>query len=142
HFGNRRSNQDQRIACNQPKSELNYQTQTGLQVQPGAARNDARRGDPNWNPTMISHVGYSNSTSFHAQLQHRFSNGLSLQWFYVYSHILTTTDASGFSDGSDGALVPQNSGILGNPNLSSSQRLKLVYYNTGSVPPHVISWNG
>jgi len=91
---------------------------------------------------MISHVGYSNSTSFHAQVQHRFSNGLSFQWFYVYSHILTTTDAGGFSDGSDGALVVQNSNILGSPNLSLSQRLKLVYYNTAAVPPHVISWNG
>jgi hypothetical protein len=87
-------------------------------------------------------VGYSNSTSFQAQLQHRYSSGLTLQWFYVYSHILTTTDSGGFSDGSDGALVPQNSGILGNPNLSLDQKLKLVYFNTGSVPPHLISWNG
>ena len=46
------------------------------------------------------------------------------------------------SDGSDGALVVQNSDILGNPSLSLSQRLKLVYYNTASVPPHLISWNG
>ena len=142
YIGNHGSNLEQRVALNQPISAWNYQTQTGLQVQPGAAGGDARRVDPNWNPTMISHVGYSNSTSFQAQLQHRFSNGLSFQWFYVYSHILTTSDAGGFSDGSDGALVPQNSDILGNPNLSLSQRLKLVYYNTASVPPHLISWNG
>jgi hypothetical protein len=142
YIGNHGSNLEQRVALNQPISAWNYQTQTGLLVQPGSAGNDARRADPNWNPTMISHVGYSNSTSFQAQLQHRFSNGLSFQWFYVYSHILTTSDAGGFSDGSDGAQVPQNSGILGNPNLSLNQKLKLVYYNTGSVPPHVISWNG
>jgi len=142
YLGNHGSNLEQRVALNQPISAWNYQTQTGLQVQPGGAGADARRADPNWNPTMISHVGYSNSTSFQAQLQHRFSNGLSFQWFYVYSHILTTSDSGGFSDGSDGALVVQNSDILGNPNLSLSQRLKLVYYNTGSVPPHLISWNG
>ncbi len=142
YIGNHGSNLEQRVALNQPISAWNYQTQSGLQVQPGSAGADARRANPNWNPTMISHVGYSNSTSFQAQLQHRFSNGLSFQWFYVYSHILTTSDSGGFSDGSDGAAVPQNSGILGNPNLSLSQRLKLVYYNTASVPPHLISWNG
>lgn len=142
YIGNHGSNLEQRVALDQPISAWNYQTQTGLQVQPGGAGNDARRADPNWNPTMISHVGYSNSTSFQVQLQHRFSNGLSFQGFYVYSHSLTTTDSGGFSDGSDGALVPQNSDILGSPNLSLSQRLKLVYYNTGSVPPHLVSWNG
>jgi hypothetical protein len=142
YIGNHGSNLEQRVALNQPVSALNYETQTGLQVQPGSAGADLRRIDPNWNPTMISHVGYSNSTSFQAQLQHRFSSGLSFQWFYVYSHILTTSDSGGFSDGSDGALVPQNNDILGNPNLSLSQRLKLVYYNTASVPPHLISWNG
>ena len=105
YIGNHGSNLEQRVALNQPISAWNYQTQTGLQVQPGAAGADARRANPNWNPTMVSHVGYSNSTSFQAQLQHRFSNGLSFQWFYVYSHILTTSDAEGFSSGSDGALV-------------------------------------
>ncbi len=142
YIGNHGSNLEQRVALNQPESAWNYQTRTGLEVQPGAAGADARRVDPNWNPTMISHVGYSNSTSFQAQLQHRFSQGLSLQWFYVYSHILTTSDSGGFSDGSDGALVPLNGNILGEPSLSLSQRLKLVYYNTSQVPPHLISWNG
>ena len=87
------------MALNSPISAWNYQTQTGTAVQPGAAGNDARRANPNWNATVISHVGYSNSTSFQAQLQHRFSNGLSFQWFYIYNHILTTTDEGGFSDG-------------------------------------------
>jgi hypothetical protein len=142
YIGNHGSNLEQRVQLNQPVSAWNYQTATGLQVQPGAAGADARRMNPNWNPTMVSHVGFSNSTSFQAQLQHRFSHGLTLQWFYVYSHILTTSDAGGYSDGSDGALVYQNSQILGNPNLSLNQRLRLAYYNTASVPPQLISWNG
>jgi len=142
YIGNHGSNLEQRVTLNQPESSLNYETRTGLNILPGGIGADARRPDPNWNPTLISHVGYSNSTSFQAQVQHRFSSGLSLQAFYVYSHILTTSDSGGFSDGSDGALVPLNSKILGEPNLSFSQRLKLVYYNTGQVPPHLISWNG
>ncbi len=142
YVGNHGSNLEQRVAVNQPESAWNYQTATGLQVQPGAAGADLRRANPNWNPTMVSHVGYSNSTSFQAQLQHEFSNGLTLQWFYVYSHILTTSDSGGFSDGSDAALIYQSNDILGNPNLSLSQRLKMGYYNTASVPPHLISWNG
>ncbi|MFN7995018.1 MAG: carboxypeptidase regulatory-like domain-containing protein [Bryobacteraceae bacterium] len=142
YIGNHGSNLEQRVQLNQPISAWNYQTATGLQILPGGSGADARRANPNWNPTLISHVGYSNSNSFQLQFQRRLTSGLNLQAFYTYSHILTTSDAGGFSDGSDGALVYQNSTILGNPNLSLSQRLKLVYYNTASVPPHVISWNG
>lgn len=142
YIGNHGSNLEQRVGFNQPESAWNYQTRTGEQVKPGGAGADLRRQNPNWNPTLISHVGYSNSNSFQAQVNRRFSSGLSFQWFYVYTHTLTTTDAGGFSDGADGALVPLNADILGNPNLSLNQRLKLVYYNTNSVPPHVISWNG
>jgi hypothetical protein len=44
--------------------------------------------------------------------------------------------------GAGGALLPLNSGIAGEPNLSLSQRLKLVYYNSSGVPPHQMKWNG
>lgn len=142
YIGNHGSNLEQRVAVNQPESAWNYQTRTGLLAEPGNAGADLRRANPNWNPTMVSHVGYSNSNSFQAQVQHQFSSGLSLQAFYVYSHNLTTSDAQGFGSGSDGALVYQSNDILGNPNLSLSQRLKLAYYNTGYVPPHLINWNG
>jgi hypothetical protein len=142
YIGNHGSNLEQRVGWNSPESAWNYQTQTGLQVLPGAAGADARRPNPNWNGTLISHVGYSNSNSFQVEAQRQFLDGLSFQWFYTYDHILTTSDAGGFSDGADAATVPLNSTILGNPNLSLSQRLALVYHNSNAVPPQMMKWNG
>ena len=142
YIGNHGSNLEQLLAWNSAQSAWNYQTQTGLQSQPGGEGADSRRPNPNWNGSLESHVGYSNSTSFQAEIQHRYSSGLTFQAFYVYSHVLTTSDAGGFSDGSDGATLPENSTILGNRNQTLSQRLKLVYYNTNGVPPHLLSWNG
>jgi len=142
YIGTHGSNLEQLTAWNAAESAWNYQTRTGLQIAPGAAGTDARRANPNWNGSMESHVGYSNSQSIQAEVARRFSNGLSFQWFYVYDHALTTTDEGGFSSGGGGATVPLSIDVLGEPNLSLSQRLKLVYYNSGSVPPHQIKWNG
>lgn len=142
YIGNHGSNLEQRVGWNSAESAWNYQTQTGLEVLPGTAGADARRPNPNWNGTLISHIGYSNSNSFQFQVQRRFASGLSFQWFYTYDHILTTSDSGGFSDGSDASTVPLNSTILGDPNLSLSQRLKLVYNNSNAVPPQMIKWNG
>jgi Carboxypeptidase regulatory-like domain len=142
YIGTHGSNLEQRLAWNSAEAELNYQTQTGLAALPGGQGADLRRPNPNWNGYVESHVGYSNSHSIQAQIQRRFSSGLSFQAFYVYDHALTTSDEGGFGSGSGGAMVPENTNILGNPKLSLSQRLRLVYYNSGSVPPHQIRWNG
>lgn len=149
YIGTHGSNLEQLMNWNTPESAYNYELRTGLEILPGAAGADARRPNPNWSGLVNrgtagfeAHVGYSNSHSIQAQIEHRYSNGLSFQWSYTYDHALTTSDAGGFSDGADGAIVPLNSNILGEPNLSLSQRLKLIYYNSGSVPPHQIKWNG
>jgi hypothetical protein len=142
YIGTHGSNLEQLMAWNNPESAYNYEVRTGTQVLPGASGADARRPDPNWNGKFESHVGYSNSQSIQAQVERRFSNGLSFQWSYTYDHALTTTDENGFGDGAGGATVPLNSGIRGEPNLTLSQRLKLVYYNSNGVPPHQIKWNG
>lgn len=142
YIGTHGSNLEQLMAWNSAESALNYELRTGLVYQPGGTGADLRRPNPNWNGSLESHVGYSNSTSFQAQVERRFSSGLSFQWSYTYDHALTTSDAGGFSDGADGATVPENSTILGEPNLTLSQRLALVYYNSGSIPPHQIKWNG
>lgn len=64
---------------------------------------------------------------------------------------MTTTDAGGSQAGdgninSNGASyayeVPMNSEILGDPNLTPDQRLRLGYTNSGDVPPQHIRWNG
>jgi len=142
YIGTHGSNLEQRLAWNSAESALDYEMRTGLAFQPGTSGADLRRPNPNWNGTLESHVGYSNSNSFQAQIERRFSNGLSFQWSYTYDHALTTSDEGGFSAGGGGALVPENSTILGEPNLTLSQRLQLVYYNSGFVPPHQIKWNG
>jgi hypothetical protein len=142
YIGTHGSNLEQLTAWNNPESAYNYEVRTGLLVQPGGSGADLRRPNPNWNGRFESHVGYSNSHSIQAQVERRFSSGLSFQWSYTYDHALTTTDESGFGDGAGGAILPLNSGIAGEPNLSLSQRLKLVYYNSAGVPPQQIKWNG
>ncbi len=142
YIGTHGSNLEQLTAWNNPESAYNYEVRTGLLVQPGNSGADLRRPNPNWNGRFESHVGYSNSHSIQAQVERRFSSGLSFQWSYTYDHALTTTDESGFGDGAGGAILPLNSGIAGEPNLSLSQRLKLVYYNSSGVPPHQMKWNG
>jgi len=142
YIGNHGSNLEQRLAWNSAEAALNYEMQTGLVALPGAAGADTRRPNPNWNGTLESHVGYSNANSFQAEIQRRFATGLEFQLFYTYNHTLTTSDESGTGDGSGGALVPMDSTILGDPNLSLSQRLKLVYYNSALVPPNRVTWNG
>lgn len=138
YIGNHGSNLEQRMAWDSSQAQLNYQAQTGLAA---STNPDTRRPNPNWNASMESHLGYSNANSFQAEVQRRFSNGLAFQWFYTYNHTISTSDANS-GDGGDGAFVPENSTILGNPNLSASQRLKLVYANSAMVPPQRITWNG
>lgn len=141
YIGTHGSNLEQRMNWNSATAQWNYQTQTGLAAPVNA---DLRRPNPNWNGNVESHVGYSNSQSIQAEVQRRFAEGLSFQWFYVYDHALTTSDEGGFGDGAgNGAFfVPENSTILGDPNLTLSQRLKLGYYNTNQVPAHTMKWNG
>src|SRR4030095_8679365 len=38
--------------------------------------------------------------------------------------------------------VPENIQLLGNPNLSYDERLRLGYYNSTNIPPHRIRYNG
>jgi hypothetical protein len=142
YIGTHGGNLEQRTNFNPFESAWNYQTRTGLQVLPGAQGQDARRADPNWNWTTESHIGYSNSHSFQAEFDRRFSGGLTAQASYTYNHALTTSDEGGFGDGSGGALVPDNINILGEPNLTLDQRLRLVYYNSGFVPPQAVKFNG
>lgn len=142
YIGTHGSNLEQRVAWNTPETVLNYINRTGLNVVAGSKGNDLRRFNPNWNPTLESHVGFSNSNSAQLQVERRFSQGLSFQAFYVFTRALTTTDAAGFGSGGDGASVPENKNILGNPSLTMDQRMRMVYYNSAAVPPHQIKWNG
>ncbi|MCU1258279.1 MAG: hypothetical protein JWO80_1164 [Bryobacterales bacterium] len=158
--GNHGSNLQQNWDVNAPLSKYNYQAQNRTAAPTFAY---SRQLDPNWNLTgadgVLRHNGYSNSNSIQASIERRFSSGLSFQMFYAFTRSLTTNDSGGFSFGGAGGFnasssgngsqgggtsgsVPANSEILGNPNLSDSQRLRLLYTNSSQVPPQRVTWNG
>jgi hypothetical protein len=158
--GNHGSNLQQNWDVNAPVSRYNYQAQTGVLAPTLAYQTQL---DPNWNLTgadgVLMHNGYSNTNSVQAILAKRFSNGLSFQFFYTYAHAMTTNDSGGFTFGGANGInasstgsgnqgggtsgsVPANSEILGDPNLTASQRLRLLYTNSSQVPPQRITWTG
>ncbi len=148
YIGNHGSGLEQRWAYNDPISIYNYRAQTGLV---GSTNADTRRPNPNWSGQAVEHNGYSNTQSVQFEYEHRYSQGLTVQAFYTFAHAMSTSDASGNSSGdgniaANGSgysfLVPMNGEIIGNPNLSPSQRLRLGYTNSGDVPPHHVRWNG
>ncbi|MGE5645395.1 MAG: TonB-dependent receptor domain-containing protein [Acidobacteriota bacterium] len=148
YVGTHASNLEQRWAYNDPITLWNYRAATG---EIGSTNADDRRLNPNWNFQSVHHDGFANSHSLQAEFEHRTSKGLTFQAFYTWAHAMATTDAGGYSSGNGSAnavgsgyafLVPQNAQILGNPNLTDSQRLRLGYANSGDVPPQHIRWNG
>ncbi len=51
-------------------------------------------------------------------------------------------NGTGNIGGSGGATVPENIELLGEPNLSYKQRLKLAYFNNTTIPPHRFTLDG
>lgn len=148
YVGDRGSNLEQRYALNNREPQINYENRTG-NAPPGNL--DLTRVNPNWNfgNGVIAKNGYSNTHSVQAQIQKRYSNGLALQAFYVFTRSITTSDAGGGSsgngsinDGAGGTLVPEQIQVVGAPKMTSDQLLRLVYYNSTAVPPHKLVWNG
>lgn len=152
YIGNHGANLEQRWRWNDPESVWNYQARTG-QIAPANA--DLRRANPNWSSgccnAPVRHNGFSNGHSFQAEVERRYSNGLAFQWFYAFSRVLTTSDTGGYNFGSNGInssgsgtafAVPESQVILGAPQLTEEQRLRLGYANSDSVPSHRVRWNG
>jgi hypothetical protein len=137
---------EQAYTLNSLESAFNYATRTGQAPDPNA---DLRRVNPNWNLRAKDRSGFSNSHSAQVEVERRFSNGIAFQGFYTFIRSLTTTDAGGFVPGNSGfndvrlgAAPPENIDILGEPNLSYDQRLRMVYLNSTEVPPHHFRFNG
>jgi hypothetical protein len=152
YIGNHGSNLEQRWRWDDPTAAWNYQAQTGLLA---PSNSDLRRANPNWNSgccnAPVLHNGYSNNHSAQVEVDRRYSNGLAFQWFYTFSHAMTTSDTGGYSFGSNSInssgsgsafAVPENQVIVGAPSLSPDQRLRLGYANSDSVPAHHVRWNG
>jgi len=152
YIGNFGSNLEQRWRWNDAESEFNYQARTGL-ARP--TNPDLRRVNPNWQSgccnAPVRHNGFSRTNSFQAEVERRYTSGLAFQWFYTFTRSLTTSDTGGFNFGSSGInssgsssayAVPENIVILGAPQLSEDQRLRLGYANSVEIPAHRIRWNG
>jgi hypothetical protein len=137
---------EQEAGINNQEPVYRYVTETG-QLPPHIR--DQLRVNPNWSLVVLNHTGFSNTHSGQVQFERKLSSGLGFQIFYTYTRSLTTTDAGGFSDGAQGindttggGMVPENLQLWGNQNLTYDQRLRLVYYNSTSIPPHRITFNG
>ena len=154
YIGNHGSNLEQRWNWNSVEADYNYATRTGL-ARP--SNTNLMRANPNWDGSYgyTAHNGYSNTHTLQAELERRFSNGLSFQTFYTFARSLSTSDADGSSSGNggmnnvgkgDGAgstfMVPQNINLPGVPNLTPDQLLRLGYSNSSAVPSHHVRWNG
>lgn len=148
YIGDRGSNLEQRYALNNQEAQYNYEIRTG---QAPPANRDFTRVNRNWNfgNGVLAKSGYSNTHSVQAQIERRYSAGLAFQVFYTFTRSLNTTDAGAATSGNGGIndttgvpLVPENIQILGEPNLSYDQRLRLGYYNSTQIPPHRVVWNG
>ncbi|MCC6538400.1 MAG: TonB-dependent receptor, partial [Bryobacterales bacterium] len=144
--GNHGRDLEQRFNINSVESEYNYQARTGV-ARPSLA--DLRRANRNWNFLAANHTGYSNNHALQAELERRYSNGLAYQIFYTLTRALNTTDAGGFTSGNGGInntdggnAVPENINIIGAPNMTYDERLKLIYYNSREVPAQRVRYNG
>lgn len=145
YIGDHGNGLEQRYNINAREAEFNYVARTGL-APPG--NRDLLRANKDWNFLAANHTGYSNSNSLQAEIERRYNGGLAFQWFYVFTRSLTTSDAGGFTSGNgninsiDGVFaVPQNSQILGSPNLTYDQRLRLGYQNSSNIPAHRVRYN-
>lgn len=147
-------NLEQQFSVDPQEPKYSYALRTGLKP-PGQSALLAAQ--PFWGLIGINHTGFSHDNSAQLEFHRRFASGVSFQWFYTYVRALTTTDPGGFSDGntsptggngngklggSGGASVPENIQLLGEPNLSYNQRLRLVYFNNTTIPPHRITFDG
>ena len=146
YLGNHGRDLEQRFSINARESEWNYQARTG-EIRPGNP--DLRRVNPDWSFRAADHSGFSNSHSLQAEIEKRYSKGVAFQWFYTFNRALTTSDAGGFTSGNGNINatgtgnfeVPAQVQLLGAPNLSYDDRIRLGYFNSGNIPAHRTRWN-
>ena len=147
----------QNYDVNDAEPNYNYAVRTGL-MPPGDS-SALLQGCPGVDRCIANnHTGYSRDHSFQAEVHRTFASGVSFQAFYTFTRQLSMDDPSGSglsstsvnggsgnglrNNGGGGAPVPENFEILGEPNLSYAQREKLVYFNSTTIPPHNVTFNG
>jgi hypothetical protein len=110
------------------------------------------RVNPNWEfGGTKTRTGYSNTNSFQAEIERRYSSGMAFQLFYTFTRSLTTSDAGGYTSGGAPANandtsgqggIPENIHFFGEPNLSYDERLRVLYHNSSQIPGHRVRYNG
>ena len=110
------------------------------------------RVNPNWEFSgSKTRTGYSNTNSFQAEIERRYSSGMAFQLFYTFTRSLTTSDAGGYTSGGAAAnandtsgqgAIPENIHFFGEPNLSYDERLRVLYHNSTQIPGHRVRYNG
>jgi hypothetical protein len=147
YIGDHGLDMEQKFAVNSREAEYNYVARTG---QAPPSNRDLMRQNKDWAfSNATNRTGYSNTHSAQVEFERRLTKGLALQWFYVFSRALTTTDAGGFASGGGSinstngiSEVPENIQLLGAANASYDERLRLGYQNSTNIPPQRIRWNG
>jgi hypothetical protein len=144
----------QNYDINDAEPGYNYSVRTGL-IPPSDT--NKLRGVLNWTVFGANHTGYSRDHSFQAEVHRTFAGGVAFQAFYTFTRQLNTEDpagaglssnsfnggsGSGQLGGSGGASVPQSFEIQGEPKLSYQQLERLIYFNSITIPPHNITFNG
>jgi hypothetical protein len=129
--------------------EYSYVARTKL-APPG--NRDLMRVNKDWEFSGTkTRTGYSNTNSFQAELERRYSSGMAFQVFYTFTRSLTTSDAGGFTSGGAPANandtsgqggIPENIHFFGEPSLSYDDRLRVLYHNSSAIPGHRVRYNG
>lgn len=146
YLGNHGSSLEQRNSINSREAEFNFVARTG--EAPSGNRDILLRQNPDWNLRYLTRTGFSNTHSAQIEVERKYSDGIAFQWFYVFTRSLTTTDVGGFTSGNSSInstggnrRVPESIEIMGAPDISYDDRLKLIYFNSTEVPPHRIRYN-
>ncbi|MCC6264123.1 MAG: TonB-dependent receptor [Bryobacterales bacterium] len=146
YIGSQGRDLEQKYSIGGREAEFNYVARTGMAP---PSNRDELRENKNWSLNATNHTGYSNSHSFQAEVERRYTNGLSFQAFYVFSRSLGTTDAGGSTSG-NGTInatnglftVPEADQILGGgANTTYEDRLRLGYQNSTNIPAHTVRYN-
>jgi hypothetical protein len=145
YIGSQGRDLEQAFSLTNKEAEYNYVARTGMAP---PANRDELRINKNWNLSSTNHTGYSNTHSGQVEFERRYMNGLSFQWFYVFTRSMTTSDTGGFQAGggninsTNGVFsVPLENQIIGSPKMSYDDRLRLGYQNSTNVPVHSIRYN-
>ncbi len=85
---------------------------------------------------LLRYNGYANSNLLQTELKQQVNSDMIVQAFFVWQHVLTTSEGA---NNSYGGLEMLPAALT--PGLSDAQRLRAVYANDSSLPEYTFSFN-